>query len=123
MAVLYNDPTANLLALSPDGRHLVTSLASSDPESGPNADGLKVIDTDTLEVIAHFERGSAATLPWVSANGRFAYALSFGVEPEAVGGSDRCLADCTAISVYDLDRLDLVGTHLYDDVSWATVLP
>ena len=36
---------------------------------------------------------------------------------------EECPADCTAITVYDLDRLEPLATHLYDGASWAQVLP
>lgn len=127
MEVLYNDPTANLLALSADGRRLVTSLWTSDQEGGPYreqyGDGLKVVDTDTLEVLAHFDPGGPPILPFISANGRFAYTYSEGPGRELVRPWEECPADCTAITVYDLDRLELVATHINDGANWVEVDP
>ena len=120
LEVLYNDPQANLLALSPDGRRLITSLLSFDPAGDPNdafhGNGLKLIDTESFEVITHFDTGGAWMLPIISADGHFAYALSFGPGQEAVVLSEPCTEDCATITVFDLERLDPIATHIYNNV-------
>jgi DNA-binding CsgD family transcriptional regulator len=121
MELLYQDPEHNQLALSPDGRWLVTALHTVEngprqPYRPPLGDGVKIVDTTTFEVIAHLEPGAAFLLPVVSADSRYAYALSEGPGYPSERRWEDCLADCTTITVIDLDQTvpRVIAMHHYD---------
>lgn len=114
MEVLYEDLEANQLALTPDGRWLVTLLSRQAEDGRLIGTGLKVIDATSLKVVAHVEPDAPFRMPAISADGRHAYVISDGPGGGSNPFIDRCVADCSIVTVVDLERLEVIATHTYD---------
>lgn len=102
-----------------DGSRLVGIGAEVDyREVGPDEHGVRVgfgaqvIDTRSLEVVAHVEPETWFLDVAVSPDGRFAYLLSYGPgrTPEA---EYSCREDCTLLSVVDLERGEVTATRVF----------
>lgn len=110
--VRYEDPDVDRLALSPDGRWLITALSEFQTSSGRRGDGLKIIDTATLEVIAHLEPDSAFSQVAISADNRYADAFADLAGPS--NPPPDCRRPCSVITVIDLKQLEVIATHTYE---------
>ena len=114
MEPLYEDRDAISLAVSPDGRWLITTFHALWPEDRARPRSLTVIDATTLEEIGHFEPGARFNEPvTISADGRYVYPLLFSsAEPDL--SVRTCVSACNVINVIDFERLEVIATHTYD---------
>jgi len=126
MELRYADAAPSLFARSADGDWIVTvtrtpagSEFGLDPR--PTGGGLKVIDARTFEVVAHFEPDAFFESVVIGGSSRYAYATK--ELPTFAGNRNDCTEDCATVSVIELDHLEVIATHTYDEpIQWLTIV-
>jgi len=109
--VLYADGDAETFAMSSDGHWLITWRTLLDDNFQESGDGLKVIDATALKQVAHLEAGKLVEAVAIRSDGQHAYAAINTSPP----GPVTCRSACGTVAVIDLDRLEVVAEHSYDE--------
>ena len=123
MALIYADPAPDTFAMSRDGRWLITALSESiDAEAG-RGDGLKVIDADSLEVVAHLDPDAAYESVVIGGDGHYAYATAHAPGLGRPPNPANCSSSCGVVTVLDLERLEVIAEHVYDEpIQWLQIV-
>jgi DNA-binding beta-propeller fold protein YncE len=119
MRVLQREPDVSSFTLTPDGRRLLAIGFLRDylteEEDRTVGYGLKILDAETLDRIAHIWPGAVVSVGAVSPDGRYAYLLSNG-DGREVRADDprRCETDCRRITVVDIEAGQAIATRMMD---------
>lgn len=124
MELRYADASPSSFAMSANGRWLITARQTPSFDAGDDVPaGLKVIDARTLEVVAHLEPESTFESVVITHDGRYAYATSDGPGLGQPPDIRNCTSSCGTVTVIDLDALEVIATHTYDEpLQWLTAL-
>ena len=110
-------------AISPDGRYLYVGGGHALPEEGEpwvvgvypdESAGLRMIDTDSLEIIAEIEPGGDCEYRnlTVHPSGRYLYATTYGTDPGQTG-FPKCRSH--GLFVFDARTLEVIANRLNGD--------
>ena len=122
MEVVLREPDVAWLNLSPDGRRVLATgyyydetLMDEDGLGGLVAFGLKVIDLQSLDVVAHLWPDAEVSLAALSPDSRYAYVRSDGPGLEALRRTPppkpECGPDCWLVHVVDLQSGEVIATR------------
>jgi DNA-binding beta-propeller fold protein YncE len=123
MKLVRKVPGIDSLKVTPDGGYLLGIGTAIDYRSGhaeSRGFGLKLIDAESFELVAHMQPDRIFAQLSVSPDGRYAYLLSEGdgwVENKA-NDTRSCEADCHRITVVDLDAAAVITER---SINQATV--
>lgn len=130
MELVHEEREVNQFRVSPDGQRLLgwgqMTAIRDDPDDDENnevvttAFGLKILDAETFELIAHLVPGETAYSVTFSPDGRRAYFLTEGSgRPDDL--SEPCTEDCTLLSVVELESGEVVATRMFGE-GWFSLV-